>query len=105
MSLEKQRTIQNVKTDAFEKFFKDKFKTHIGLEFIDSIDWGIKKIKNKDIFVIDCQKSSKAVFVDKKTFFIRTSPATEILQGNPMIQYINNHFKKQEEMLTITFCM
>jgi hypothetical protein len=38
--------------------------------------------------------SDKPVFVDQKDFYLRTSPATDRVEGQKQVDYINSRFYK-----------
>lgn len=82
--------------DDYLKHVKDIVKTSIGTDIFDYIEYEIVGINGKQILHFECKQSSKPFFLkikDKKSFFIRTNPATEELDGPELIEYISNHFK------------
>ena len=42
--------------------------------------------------IVECKKSTKGCFLDKKDFYVRTNPATDKLEGLKLVEYIKNHF-------------
>ena len=82
------------KKDNFLLHFKNQLKSKIGEQFYDFIHHRIISIGNKDILVVNCLKSDIECFLEGKDFYIRTNPATDLLQGAKLIAYIKTHFKK-----------
>ncbi|MCA9497550.1 MAG: ATP-binding protein, partial [Nanoarchaeota archaeon] len=82
--------------DKFLLYFNNLFKKHIGNEFIPFISYDIIKINNKSIFKIECKKSNKEVFLkdgNLEEFFIRTGPASVLIEGSKLIEYIQRRFR------------
>lgn len=79
-------------TDKFLNTFKDLFKSYIGLEFYSFVDQKIVEINSKKVFAITCKPSKKEVFDKEGNFYIRTSPATEKLEGPRLVEYIRQRF-------------
>lgn len=82
--------------DDYLKHVKDIVKTSIGIDVFDYIEYEVVSINGKQILHFECKQSPKPFFLkikDKKSFFIRTNPATEELDGPELIEYISNHFK------------
>lgn len=79
--------------DKFLRHFSGLFNQHIGLEFIDYIDFAIKPIKDKQIFVVTCRKSPQPVFLRHKkeeNFFIRSGPSSRQLTTSQVIEYLKD---------------
>ncbi len=82
--------------DDYLKHVKDIVKTSIGIDVFDYIEYEVVGINGKQVLHFECKQSPKPFFLkikDKKSFFIRTNPATEELDGPELIEYISNHFK------------
>jgi hypothetical protein len=63
-------------------------KEKIGASFYDRIDSEIKDVDGKQVFVVTCRKPSAIpCFVDGVDFYVRTTPATDKLQGLNMWLY------------------
>jgi len=45
--------------------------------------------------IIESQQSPQPVYLDSKSFYVRTNPATEKLEGPVLVDYIHNHFSTQ----------
>ncbi len=93
--------ITGIEDDFFES--KDKYllgfnnflRSVIGAEFYQLIKPNIYNISNnKSILRIDCEPSQKPCFYGGKEFYIRTNPATNKLEGDEMLGYINERFQK-----------
>jgi hypothetical protein len=80
--------------DTFLKHFRNLISTKIGAQFYTYILYDIVQIDSKNLLVIDCKPSQTPVFInnDSADFYIRSNPATELLKGAAIIQYIKNHF-------------
>ena len=78
--------------DKFLNTFKDLFKSNIGPEFYPFIDQKIIEVNDKRVFLISCKPSDKEVFMNGKDFYIRTTPATDKLEGPSQVDYIRTRF-------------
>jgi hypothetical protein len=101
IGVEDNKNICGINTEL-KKLFKeneDNFLLHlrnmidksIGAENYTFISQSIHEVDGKNICKVTCKKSPKVVFCDTD-FYVRTSPATKILVGEEMINYIKNHF-------------
>jgi predicted HTH transcriptional regulator len=81
--------------DKFLLHFKNLFKSAIGENNYPFIDYHIVDVENCKILRIDCVPSNIPCFFESKEFYVRTNPATDKLEGPKMVDYIQNHFKKQ----------
>ena len=77
--------------DKFLCHFKDKIKSRIGADFYNFIKTKILPIGEKNILIVECKKSTKACYLDRKEFFVRTNPATDKLEGPELVDYIQSH--------------
>lgn len=78
--------------DKFLNNFKDLFKKHIGPEFYPFIEQRIIDLNEKKVFLVSCLPSDKEVFVDERDFYVRTTPATDKLEGRSQSDYIRTRF-------------
>jgi len=81
--------------DKFLLHFKSLLKDQIGLEFDPLIDFEICKSNGKNVLIVDCKPSNKPVFLkdnNGEKFYIRTNPASDLLEGSKLIEYINRRF-------------
>jgi hypothetical protein len=79
--------------DKFLRHFSSLFNQHIGMEFIDYIDFALKSIKGKQIFVVTCRKSPQPVFLRHKkdeNFFVRSGPSSRQLTTSQVIEYLKD---------------
>ena len=77
--------------DKYLLHFSNIFNQHIGLEFAEYIEFAIKLLGDKKIFVIACRKSSKPVFLKHKTeesFFIRSGASSRQLTPSQLLNYL-----------------
>ena len=80
--------------DKYLLRFKDLFKTHIGIQYQNLVNWKILR-RNLGILMVECKESDKPVFLDDDVFYIRTNPATEELKGSKRQDYIEKRFKSR----------
>ena len=78
--------------DNFLKNFKDLFKANIGLEFSPFIEQAIIDISDKKVFWVSCKPSDKEIFMNGVDFYVRTTPATDKLEGQSQVDYIRTRF-------------
>jgi len=79
-------------SDKFLLHLKDKIKSRIGMTPFSFLNINLTVIEGKTVLVVDCQPSDQEVFVDNKDFYVRTSPATEKLEGRQFTNYIRTRF-------------
>ena len=78
--------------DKFLNTFKDLFKNQIGPEFYPFLEQKIIEINNMKVFLVSCRPTDKEVFMNKIDFYVRTTPATDKLEGPSQINYIRTRF-------------
>ena len=78
--------------DKFLNTFKDLFKKHIGPEYYPFINQRIITINDKKVFLVSCDPTDKEVFMNGIDFYVRTTPATDKLEGPSQIDYIRTRF-------------
>lgn len=80
--------------DIFLKHFRNMISTKIGAQFNTYFQYDIIEVDSKNLLVIDCKPSQTPVFINNNDadFYIRTNPATELLRGSAIVQYIKNRF-------------
>jgi hypothetical protein len=84
--------------DALGLHFTNLLKHYIGSEFLPFIRFELYPIEDRHVLRIDCIPSKKPVFLkskDDEEFFIRNGPSSVKLSGRELIEYINNHFRKE----------
>lgn len=80
------------KKDKFLNNFKDLFKQNIGPEFYPFLEQRIIDINDKKVLLVSCKPSDKEVFMNGIDFFVRTTPATDKLEGQSQVDYIRTRF-------------
>ncbi len=68
-------------------------KTHIGLEHIAHLSFGLVPIQGKKILKIECQPSKTPVFLDhdgKEEFYVRFGPSSRLLSTKEVLNYMKN---------------
>jgi len=82
--------------DKFLLHFKNLLKDQIGLEFTPLIESEICKSNEKNVLIVDCKSSNKAVYLKtkdgKEKFYIRTNPASDELTGSKLVEYCKRRF-------------
>ncbi len=72
-------------------------KYHIGNQFLPFIKSETVNIEGRKIIIVTCAESKKRVFLKhegKEEFYIRNGPSSMKLEGNALIEYVNNKFQK-----------
>jgi hypothetical protein len=99
VGVEDEGRILGIESDNFPN--EDKFLLHfnnlvarrIGLEFSKYISFSIKKVNRISVFVVDCQKSDKPVFLrdkDAEDFYLRVGPATRKLSTREVLKHLRS---------------
>lgn len=78
--------------DTFLLHFKDSVKSRIGEEYYPLIDYRIVEAEERRILVVECKPSEDPCFLDKNTFYVRTNPATDKLEGAKLYEYQKRRF-------------
>lgn len=79
--------------DDFLKRWKNLVKEHIGEPFYPFIDYRLIDVDGKIVLNVECQPSPKLeCYLDNKDFYVRTSPATDKLEGPKLVEYCRNRF-------------
>jgi hypothetical protein len=77
--------------DKFLLHFNNLVKEHIGLEFSELISFGLKRIDNQSILVVDCGRSSAPVFLrhgSEEEFYVRVGPGSRKLPTSKVLDYV-----------------
>jgi len=77
-------------------YFNNLFKKYIGNEFIPLINYEIIKVQSKSILKIISKSSDKEIFLKDghiEEFYIRTGPASVLVEGSKLLNYVNRRFK------------
>lgn len=78
--------------DAILLHVKNILKKNFESKFYDLISYRIVSVFGKNVLYFECKPSSEPVFVRGKDFYVRSSPATDKLEGKMLLDYIKNHF-------------
>jgi len=78
--------------DAFLLKFKNLIKERIGEEFYPFIEYDAIQVEGKYVLMIECKESPSPCYLDNSTFYVRTNPATDKLEGPKLVEYVKNHF-------------
>lgn len=80
--------------DKFLGHFKNLIKAKIGEEFYPDIDYHIAVVGNEEILFVNCQSAQRPCYLEGKDFYVRTNPATDLLEGRKLVEYVERRFKK-----------
>jgi hypothetical protein len=78
--------------DKYKLHWKDLLKSRLGEKSLPFIDYNKISVNSKSVFLVKCGKSDKPCFLDGKDFYIRTNPASDKLEGEKLLEYINTRF-------------
>jgi hypothetical protein len=79
--------------DKFLLHLKDKIKSRIGVSVFNFIEIRLVNVEGNQVLLVACLPSDREVFLDDRDFYVRTSPATEKLEGRSFSNYVRNRFK------------
>lgn len=91
----------DIEIDKFHKGSVDKFllqfsntlKARIGEQYYPFIEYTISQISSSlRVFVIHCKPSDFECWLDNSSFYVRTNPATYLLEGPKITQYCKTRF-------------
>lgn len=81
--------------DKYLLHFNNLIKQHIGFEFSKFIKCEMIPVEGKKIFLVECEKSKKPVFLkkinDDEEFYIRVGPSSRKLSISKMLDYLENN--------------
>lgn len=78
--------------DNFLLHFKNSVRSRIGEEFYPLIDYRIVEAEERKMLIVECKRSERPCFLDAKTFYVRTNPATDKLEGAKLYEYMKSRF-------------
>lgn len=84
-----------VSDDKLKLHFNNMVKNSIGTQFMHFVQYDVFELEDKKIFKVECTPSNKSVFLKdngQEDFYMRNGPSTIKLNGNSLIDYINNRF-------------
>lgn len=82
--------------DNYLKHFKNLIHSRIGPSYYPFIEQRLLKVDNFHIIEVNCKRSEMPCFLDETSFYVRTNPATDKLEGKKQAEYISNHFYKRK---------
>src|SRR3989344_1046259 len=88
-----------ISDDKLNLHLTNLIKSNIGNEFIPFIKSNIINIEDKKVLLINCERSKKRVFLKTgigEEFYIRNGPASVKLDGNSLLDYIENRFSSEK---------
>lgn len=80
--------------DKFLLGFKNQLKDKVGEQYYPYINHRLVRIGKVKILRVDCESSTVPCFLGDNDFYVRTNPATDKLEGQKLLEYVNNHFNK-----------
>jgi len=79
--------------DKFLLHVKNAFASRIGAPSFPLIDQRLVDLHGKVVLWVRCEPSKVPAFLDEEKFFVRTNPATDLLTGRKMADYISARFE------------
>lgn len=79
--------------DKCRLHFKNLINQHIGAELSKHLRFGIIKMEDKEVGVVDCSRSSEPAFLKAKkgeAFYIRSGPSSDELPVSKVVAYLQN---------------
>jgi len=80
--------------DGLYLHFKNLLKRSVGESFYPFVEYRLVSISTRKILMVECQSSPQPCYLDGKDFYVRTTPATDKLEGPKLVDYVQNHFGK-----------
>jgi len=78
--------------DKFLLHFKNLIKTQIGEEFYPDINYRNVDISGKSVLLVECNATNRPCWLNRKEFYVRINPATDLLEGPKLVEYISRRF-------------
>lgn len=81
--------------DKFLLHFVNLVNDRIGKHYVEQIQSGLKEVKGRKIFRIDCKPSANPVFLKNngEEFYIRNGPSSVQLSTSEVLEYSKKHFR------------
>lgn len=86
--------LYNNSPDKLQLHLRNLIKEKIGELHYPDINYRVIDVNEKLILYIECAASDDPCFLNEKEFYIRTTPATDKLEGQKMYDYIKRRFEK-----------
>lgn len=80
--------------DDLLKHLKDILKRSIGEAFYPYVDYDTVVVEGAMIIRVDCGAADAPCFLNETEFYVRTNPATDRLDGQKMLEYVQRHFQR-----------
>ncbi len=85
------KKLHNDEPDRFLLHFKNLVKSKLGEKFYTKLDWSLETVDGQKVLLVKAQKGTEPAFLDD-TFYVRTNPATDKLQGERLYKYLSERF-------------
>jgi len=79
-------------TDKLLLHVKNLIKARIGEQFYPLMDQHVVTVDGASVLWVRCDTSESPVYLDDKSFYVRTNPATDKLEGRKQYEYIKRRF-------------
>ena len=79
--------------DKFLLHFKNALRSRIGEQFYPFISYDLVVVEEMTVLKVVCLPSRTACFMDENTFYVRTNPSTDKIEGLKLIEYVKSRFK------------
>lgn len=89
------KTLNKQNEDTYTQFITNLISSYLGVEYCSIVKINFATIDNKNICILEAEKSSKPVFYrhGKETkFYIRTNNSTRELNTEETYKYIQSHW-------------
>jgi len=86
---------QFLNEDKFLLHFASLLNDRIGRQYLEHIQWGLKKVKDGKILRVDCKPSSTPAFLkgNGEEFYVRNGPSSILLSTSEVLEYSKKHFR------------
>lgn len=78
--------------DKYLLNFKNHLKSKIGEGFYPLIDYKVVQVDGKNVVRVSCGMANSPCFLDDTEFYVRSGPATDMLEGRKQHEYIKERF-------------
>lgn len=78
--------------DKYLLNFKNHLKTKIGEGFYPLVDYSVVSVEGNDVLRVACGAATSPCFLEGNEFFVRSGPATDVLEGQSQHEYIKRRF-------------
>lgn len=78
--------------DKYLLNFKNHIKSKVGAGFYPLLDYELVQVDGKKVLWVSSGMANSPCFLEEKEFYVRTGPATDILEGKKQHEYIKERF-------------